>query len=193
MDRTNSIYPRKRLFWCYLTPGILLYTFTVLIPIILAVYYGFFNWKGGPKMTYIGADNYLRVLKDNAFWLSLYNNLYIIVVCLIGQIGLAFIFAMLLNSRIIRFKTLHRTMSYFPVTLSAVVIGFVWSMVYDYNYGLLNNLLRLLGFEQYAQAWLNEQHVDRPLSHMCAAGMAIHRLLHGHSAVRLRVSGSTDL
>ncbi len=159
MDKSNSIYPRKRLFLIYLTPGILLYTFTVMVPIILAGYYGFFNWKGGSKMTYIGVDNYLRIWKDNAFWQSFHNNLFIILVCLIGQIGIAFIFAMMLNSRAIRLKGLHRTMSYFPVTLSAVVVGFVWSMVYDYNYGLLNGLLRLLGMEQYVQAWLNNSSI----------------------------------
>lgn len=155
MPKSNAIYPKKRWFVLYLSPAILIYCFTVLVPIGLAAFYGLFNWKGGAKKTYIGLENYLRVLNDATFWQSFYNNIYIIVVCLIGQIGIAFLFAMLLNSRGIRLKGLHRTMSYFPVTLSAVVIGFVWSMIYDYNYGLLNNLLRLAGLTQYVQPWLN--------------------------------------
>ena len=107
-------------------------------------------------MTFIGLKNYQMLLKDTGFWNAFQNNIYLVVACLIGQIGFALLFAILLNSRFVKFKGIHRTFGYFPVTISAVVVGFVWGMIYDYNYGLLNNFLRLIGQDHLAKAWLND-------------------------------------
>ena len=154
---SNCLKVKKRTMLAYMLPGILWYSFIVLIPIILAVYYGMFEWSGGLKMTFVGAGNYLAVLKDPVFIQSLKNNIFLTLVCLVGQIGIAFILAMMLNGRHIRFKGLHRTVSYFPAVLSAVVIGFIWSMIYDYNYGLINTFLNAIGKSELTQAWLNNE------------------------------------
>lgn len=156
MDSIN--HPKKRTFVLYLLPIILLYTLVVFIPILYALYYGFFNWSGGIKMNFIGIQNYKNLLGDNIFWQSFLNNMYLTLLCIVGQIGLAFIFAIMLNSRRMKFKAFHRTMSFFPSVLSAVVIGFIWSMIYDYNYGLLNILLKNIGLQRYIQPWLDNAH-----------------------------------
>ena len=77
---------------------------------------------------------------------SLWNNIYLTVVCLIGQIGIAFILAVMLNGRHVKFKD-STDNELFPAVLSAVVIGFIWGMIYDYNYGLLNAFLKMIGQE----------------------------------------------
>jgi raffinose/stachyose/melibiose transport system permease protein len=144
-------------------PGFLLYTFIVVVPIALAFYYGFFDWSGGTKMTFIGFDNFTALAKDKVFIQSFYNNLYITVLCVVGQVGIAFLLSLLLNTRSARFKSLHRTMSYFPSVLSAVVIGFIWTMLYDYNYGLINIVLKNTGFGKFVQPWLNNEHLSLTL------------------------------
>jgi raffinose/stachyose/melibiose transport system permease protein len=155
----KSIAPSKKTALLYSLPGFIIYTAIVLVPILIAIYYGTFNWAGGLKKTFIGFDNYVNVFKDKVFLQSLGNNLFLTVFCMIGQIGLALLFTIWLNGRHARFKGLHRTMMYFPSVLSAVVVGFVWSMIYDYNYGLLNNLLISIGQGKYAQAWLNNDKI----------------------------------
>lgn len=151
----GAIRVKKRTMAMYLLPGIVLYSFIILVPICLAVYYGLFDWSGGVNKIFTGIENYKSVLKDPVFRKSLWNNIYLTVVCLIGQIGIAFILAVMLNGRHIKLKGFHRTMSYFPAVLSAVVIGFIWNMIYDYNYGLLNTFLKMIGQGDKAQAWLN--------------------------------------
>jgi raffinose/stachyose/melibiose transport system permease protein len=143
----------------YLLPGIAWYSFIVLVPVVMAVYYGFFEWSGGINKAFIGIENYITVIGDPIFRQSLGNNIFFTVVCLVGQIGIAFILAIFLNGRFARFKGFHRTMSYFPAVLSAVVIGFVWSLIYDYNYGLLNGFLKGIGQGDKAQAWLNNNKI----------------------------------
>ncbi|HIU77580.1 MAG TPA: sugar ABC transporter permease [Candidatus Pelethocola excrementipullorum] len=154
---------KKRTMFLYLLPGMLWYSFIVFVPIALAIYYGFFNWNGGAKMDFIGVSNFLEVIQDKVFQKSLYNNIYLTVVCLLGQIGIAFLLAFLLNGRHIRFKGFHRVMGYFPAVLSAVIVGFIWNLIYDYNYGLINSLLSLIGMGDKAQAWLNNDKLVLPL------------------------------
>lgn len=156
---SNCLNVKKRTIFLYMLPGIFWYSFIILIPICLAVYYGMYDWSGGISMTFTGLDNYIEVLKDPVFIQSLKNNIFLTVVCLIGQIGIAFALAMMLNGRHIRFKGLHRTVSYFPAVLSAVVIGFIWSMIYDYNYGLINTFLEAIGKSELTQAWLNNKNL----------------------------------
>ena len=133
-------------------PGLAWYTFIVFVPVILAIYYGFFEWSGGTKKLFVGFENFMGVIRDPVFQLSLKNNIFLTVVCLLGQIGIAFILAFLLSGRHVVFKGFHRTMSYFPAVLSAVIVGFIWSLIYDYNYGLLNTLLRSVGLGDKVQA-----------------------------------------
>lgn len=153
MNRTFNV--KRRTMWLYMLPGMLWYSLIVLVPVVLAVYYGFFEWAGGSKKQFIGFNNFIAVIEDQVFLQSLKNNIFLTVVCLIGQIGIAFILAIMLNGRFARWKSFHRTMSYFPAVLSAVIIGFIWNLIYDYNYGLLNTFLKLLGNQDKVQAWLN--------------------------------------
>ena len=148
--------PSPGVMAAYLLPSLLLFLFVVIVPIIAAAYYSTFKWPGGLIKTPIGLGNYLELLKDNIFWASFRNNIFLTVFCLIGQIGFAFLFACLLSSRDLKMKSLHRSIAYFPVTVSSVVVGFVWSMIYDYNYGILNYLFKFIGRGDLARPWLSE-------------------------------------
>lgn len=152
---TKAIKPKKTVIAAYLIPGIILYTCIVIVPVFVALYYSLFEWTGGPNKSFIGINNYIALLKDEIFWKAFVNNLLLMLICIIGQIGIAFILSCVLNSRMVKFKNFHRSMAYFPATLSAVVIGFVWSLIYDLNYGLLNYVLDFFGREDLKQAWLS--------------------------------------
>lgn len=160
----NKLTPPKRVMAAYLLPGIFWYTIIVFVPICLAIYYGFFEWPGGTNMTFIGFQNYVELFQDGTFWRAFGNNIYLTVLCIVGQLGFAFIFAIMLNLRRVRCKGLHRTLAFFPSVLSAVVIGFIWSMIYDYNYGILNSLLNALGMTSQVQDWLNNPDLALTLS-----------------------------
>ena len=154
--RRNRLAPSPFVMVAYLLPSLIFFLFVVIVPIITAIYFSTFQWPGGTNKTFIGPGNYITLLKDALFWASFRNNLFLTGFCLVGQIGFAFLFACFLNTRDLKFKNLHRSIAYFPVTVSAVVVGFVWSMIYDYNYGILNLLLKFLDREELARPWLAE-------------------------------------
>lgn len=152
----SRLKPPKKVMVTYLLPILLVYFFIFIVPIIMAIYFSFFDFKNINVKTFIGLRNFKRLITDANVIISLKNNLYLVVVNLIGQIGIAFILANLLHSRLInrRIAELYRTVIYFPVTLSAVIIGCVWLLVYDYDYGLLNWFLRVIGREDIVTPWL---------------------------------------
>jgi raffinose/stachyose/melibiose transport system permease protein len=127
-----------------------------VMPILISFYCGFFNWTGGKTMKFIGLANYIDLVRDTEFWLSARNNLVIVILNTIGQVGLALVVSFLLISRTLKLKEFHRTVIFFPVTVSALVIGFIWSLMYNKDYGLVNFFLRLFGLERLILPWLDD-------------------------------------
>ena len=152
----NAIRPKNKVIFAYLIVPVLIFVFSVFVPLITAFVYSFFEWKGGPVKTFNGITNYINLINDSTFWLSFKHNIYLVVVCIVGQIGLAFIFVLMINSKLVKLKGIHRTFGFFPSTIAAVSIGFIWKMIYDYNRGLLNWFLAKIGRDDLQKVWLNE-------------------------------------
>lgn len=147
--------PKGRVTFAYLLIPMALYIFAVFVPLVTAAFYSFFEWKGGPHKTFIGLANYAQLFQDSVFWQSFWHNIYLVIACVIGQVGVAFIFVMIVNSRHVKLKGIHRTFGFFPSTISAVAVGFIWTMIYDSRRGLLNWFLELIGQGDKTQVWLN--------------------------------------
>ena len=152
----NSIKPKARTVFLYLIVPVVFFVFTVFVPLVTAFVYSFFEWKGGPKKTFIGIDNYVRLFHDATFWQSFGHNIYLVIACIIGQIGIAFIMVMIVNSKVVKLKGIHRTFGFFPSTISAVCLGLIWNMIYHNQYGIINWFLRLIGRDDLCKVWLNE-------------------------------------
>lgn len=151
----DAIKPKKRTVYLYLLIPVVMFVFTVFVPLVAALFYSFFEWKNGPVKTFNGIANYQQLFADATFWQSFGNNIYLVVACLIGQIGIAFLLVLLVNAKTTKLKGVHRTFGFFPSTISAVCIGMIWTMVYHNKYGILNWFLTQIGQSQLTQVWLN--------------------------------------
>ncbi len=152
----KSIKPKGRTIFLYLCIPVIWYVFSVFIPLITAMFYSLFEWKGGPNKSFIGITNYVALIKDSVFWISFSHNIYLVLLCIVGQVGIAFVFVLMINSRLVKLKGIHRTFGFFPSTVSAVSIGFIWMMIYDYKRGILNWFLTITGNSESVKVWLNE-------------------------------------
>ncbi|AZT89309.1 sugar ABC transporter permease [Caldicellulosiruptor changbaiensis] len=148
--------PSSRVFIAYLSLPVLWYLFVVVVPLVLAIRYSLYEWSGGPKMRFVGLSNYIQLIHDYDFWFSFKNNLIITLLCIIGQIGIAFILAALMTTRVLKFKEFHRTVIFLPVVLSPVVIGFIWMLMYNQQIGILNWVLRAIGLGSLVRPWLDD-------------------------------------
>ncbi len=147
--------PSKKLISIFIVPGITLFCFSIIVPIVIALYYSFFDWPSITKPLWIGIDNYKELVRDNLFWFALFNNLKLAVYTLVGQVGIGYLLAFVLNSRIVKFSAFHRTVLFFPVLISTVVLSFLWMLVYSNDSGILNTLLDVVGLHKYATSWLS--------------------------------------
>lgn len=152
----NTIKPKARTVFLYLLLPVLIFVFTVFVPLLSALYNSLFEWKGGPRKTFIAFQNYETLFQDKVFWEAFGHNIFLVAVCIVGQIGIAFVLVMMINSKATKFKGVHRTFGFFPSTIAAVSIGLIWNMVYHNQYGILNWFLETIGRPDLKRVWLNE-------------------------------------
>jgi ABC-type sugar transport systems, permease components len=153
---TKTLQPKSRYIAALLFPGLLIYAFIVILPLFTSLYYSLFDYSGGSMMKFIGIQNYVQLVQDMDFWNAFKNNLIIIVLCLVGQIGIAVIITAFMTSKLLRFKTFHRNVIFLPVVISAVVVGFLWAIIYNQDYGFLNVVLKNIGLGSLIKPWLDD-------------------------------------
>ena len=151
---SDSIRPKSWVIFLFLLVPLALFAFAVLVPVAQAAYSSLFEYTRENGDVFVGLKHYATLIKDSVFWNAFLNNIFLVVACIIGQIGFAFMFVMLLSSRSAKLKGLHSTVTFFPSVISAVAVGLIWKMVFDYRYGLINYFLKLFGAAK-VPVWLD--------------------------------------
>ncbi|MBW4710146.1 sugar ABC transporter permease [Roseobacter sp. YSTF-M11] len=129
--------------WLFLAPAILFFAFYVIWPIYQSIVISFYDWDGLGEARFIGMDNYVELMDDGAFEVSLWNNLKWLLFYLLAIPGGLFI-ALFLNQTVTGIR-IYKSLFFFPFVLSQVVVGLVFSWFYLPNEGLLNGVLGLVG------------------------------------------------
>jgi len=143
-----------RTLYIMLVPAVLLYSLFRLYPILQGTYLSLFRWSGvSPQKEFIGYANYLELSNDPQFYLAFENTIIIAVVCVIAQLFLGFALAWLsLKSRSL--GRLFQSAALVPYLTSMVIVGTVWTWIFDPTMGILNNLLDVMNLGSLKQVWL---------------------------------------
>lgn len=121
----------------FLPPALILFTLFVVLPMVDATTFSFFQWTGyGPITDFVGLDNYADVLTHRNFGTAVRNSLIVVAVSLLIQLPLAMWAALALSERKVS-VAVFRTIFFLPFMLAEVAAGLIWKFVYDGNYGLL--------------------------------------------------------
>ena len=138
-----------------LSPAVLATVIIVFYPMVQALITSLYNnilWK--PRaVRFIGLDNYIAIWNDPVFWSSLGRTAVWIGLTVPLQLVLGLVTALLLNQTF-RWRALARSLILIPWALPSVVIGLMWSWIYNPQVGLLNDLMLRLGLLQSAVPWL---------------------------------------
>jgi raffinose/stachyose/melibiose transport system permease protein len=131
----------------FLFPSTLLFGLLVVLPMIEAGWYSFFDWNGyGFPVDFIGWRNFEQLFASPVFRTALINNGLIIAVSIALQIPLALWLATLVAKKfpgVVFFRALF----FLPFVLADIAAGMIWSFIYDGNYGLVAGIAEVLGFE----------------------------------------------
>jgi len=94
---------------------------------------------------FVGFDNYLKVLEDPLFLLSLGNTLLFTAFTVISEVVLAVMIAILINQQDIWTSRITRFLILLPYAVPPIANGLIWSFIYNGKLGFLNRLLYSVG------------------------------------------------
>jgi multiple sugar transport system permease protein len=97
------------------------------------------------NLRFAALRNYARLLEDPTFWTALRNTAYFVAVGAPLSVATSLGAALLLNSRLVRWKALFRTIYFLPVVTTLVAVAVVWRFLYHPRVGLLNRALEAVG------------------------------------------------
>lgn len=140
-------------------PGIVVYSLVLPLPLIRTVLLSFYSYNVLEPAHFIGLRNYTAIFTlDPNFKHSLLNTLYLIGGSIVLQIPIAFILAYWFGTGKVKAKRLFRNIFFFPVIVSGTAVGLLWSALLQPNIGLVDGLIRAVGFKHFNESWLASPH-----------------------------------
>lgn len=123
----------------------------ILYPIVRSFIYACQKYDLLHEPKWIGLSNYFKLPADSRFIASLYNTLYYTVFSVPLQIALALLLAFLMTRKIIGLRV-FRSIYFFPSVILGIAVVLVWKLMFQGDYGLINNILSYVGIR--GPAWL---------------------------------------
>ncbi|NMB12208.1 MAG: sugar ABC transporter permease [Firmicutes bacterium] len=147
-----------------LLPALILYTGFVIFPFINTIRFSFYEWPGVGPMTWRGLGNYRDILfgiLSDIFWRAFGHNIYYFLLSSVLQTLLGLFFALVLSSNI-KGTNVFKTIYFIPNVLAIVAVGFLWNLLLNPQWGMVNKLLVSLGLESWAKPWLGDPKLAFP-------------------------------
>lgn len=151
--------------WMFTGPALLVLSVFFFVPTLAALLmsltdYDLYALGDLSNLRFVAFDNYLALLKDERFWQSLGNTFYFVAIGVPSSVALSLGSALLLNSKLTRFRTFFRVSLFAPVVTTLVAVALVWRYIFHTRYGLLNYGLSIVGVEPID--WLGDPHWAMP-------------------------------
>jgi multiple sugar transport system permease protein len=158
---SNAIFGTQAriVLFCYLAllPVLALFAYVRVVPIGFSALLSFYKWNLiNPRKTFIGLANYAQLIGDENFQLALKNTTIYSLSAVILSAVITLPLALFLARRS-RWSAFYQTVYFLPVITPMVPMAIAWKWIYDYNYGILNYGLSLIGIE--AVPWLTDPQI----------------------------------
>ena len=144
----------------FLLPAFKIYTALTAYPVFRTLW-NRFHTVLPRKEEFIGLANYVTLAQDDIFWRSVKNTFIWACASPLAEVSIALLLALALYAKIpgMRF---FRIAWFTPVLMSYVVVGIIWVWIYNYDWGAANAILRALGLEGWARAWIGDPKIALP-------------------------------
>jgi len=151
---------QRRFVFACLAPAVILVILFLFIPTINVFRMSLFRTSAiSKKQTFIGFENFVKLMDDKNFLQSMQNSILIIVLVTLFTVVLAVLFATLLSRGKVKGTNFFRLIFYIPNILSIVVIAGIFGAIYNPETGLLNSFLRAIGLDGLAQQWTGNPNI----------------------------------
>jgi multiple sugar transport system permease protein len=140
--------------YLFVAPAVLILAFTCLYPVMKGFELCFYDWSLGTPIgsrKFIGWENFVWAWQDPAVFNSIKVTLIFTTCAVVAELFLGLVIAFLLEKGL-KGIALLRTAFMIPIMIAPVVVGLLWRYLFDANFGLINHIVHLLGFEP--KVWL---------------------------------------
>jgi multiple sugar transport system permease protein len=136
--------------WCFVTPALLVIGVFFVLPVLAALAlsltdFDIYALADSRNLRLVGLRNYAELLQTPLFWRAFGNTLYFVVIGVPLSITVSLGAALLLHSRLVRFRAFFRTALFAPVVTTLVAVAVIWRYLFNTHYGLLNYTLSRIG------------------------------------------------
>ena len=173
-DRRKLTFDKVSFMAVFLGVPLLIFIVFMLVPYVQSLYYSMTDWGGfSADMDFVGFANFAKLTQDATFLKALRNSAILGATVPTITIVLAFAisYAVTLGGPSIgkpqplAGSGFYRVITFFPYCVPGIVIGLIWSAIYDPRTGLLNGILTSLGISSAKDfAWLGQQSTAMPAS-----------------------------
>lgn len=144
--------------WRYYTlaPALTIYLLLALLPIanLLVMSVHDIRWiEGAAQWTYAGLRHFAELPRDPLFRAGLANTALFAALAVTAEMVIGFFLALLV-SRVVAGRIVYRTIFLLPILLPGIVIGAIWKLMYNPDFGVINQLLGAVGLRGYD--WLGD-------------------------------------
>ncbi|MCR4922990.1 MAG: sugar ABC transporter permease [Lachnospiraceae bacterium] len=152
MKSKNFLYSQKVAPYIFVLPFILSFAIFWIYPLITAFTMSFQD-IGAIKSDWVGLANYTKLLKDKVFMIAVSNSAKYMFFTLVLLIPFPMLFAVLMDSNIVKAKGVWKAILYMPALTSVVISGTLFRLMFtEYKTGQMNLISQALGFGTYK--WL---------------------------------------
>jgi len=158
--------------WAFVLPALSVIGLFFIVPVFAGLVlsltdFDLYALASLDNLRFVGLDNYWQTLSRPLFWRALGNTAYFVVLGVPLSIGVSLGCAVLLQSKLARFKPLFRTALFAPVVTTLVAVAVVWRYLFHMRYGWINQLLGQVGIEPID--WLGDPDWSMPAIILFAA------------------------
>lgn len=152
-----SFYKEKYGYY-FILPYFIVFSIFILYPLVYTFYLSMTRYDGFSEITWVGFQNYGRLIKDQFFWKSFVNTWRIWIVNIIPQIGIALFLASWFSDVRYRIKGsgFFRAVFYLPNLVTAASVALLFNVLLDWQHGAINQLMISMGILKEPIHWLGE-------------------------------------
>ncbi len=170
----------RRNLLLFVLPALAIYITFAVFPLGKSIFMSFFDTDGGSGDVFVGLANYKELFThpttSERFWNALINNTQYFAIHLIVEVPMGLLLAALLTSGALgKSEGIYRTLLFIPATLSVVIVGFIWRLIINPLWGLVD--FPLLGTESTALSTISLmsvwQYVGIPMVFLYSALLAV--------------------
>jgi multiple sugar transport system permease protein/raffinose/stachyose/melibiose transport system permease protein len=138
----------------FIFPTLALFAIFIAYPLVRSALISLTRWPGFGPSTFVGLANFRAMFSDPVFRTALVNTVVFCAVTTILQTAIPLGLAALLNARI-RYSAVFRVAIFLPALMSLVVAGSLWALIYEPEFGILDQFLTTIGLHGLALSWLS--------------------------------------